>query len=156
MRRATTFCSSACSFLMPTDRHPLHPTTAMDGIWASPSRLTCVAEHSRKHQQTLDIHAPRLAEKSLEEKVMAISLLTPQRMERSECLEALLQWSVFKQTRCVSSQLSIEDLSRDNICGDKSNHITPHKSRSRAHVCSSPCCQVCRQQDRFFAVFEED
>ena len=38
------------------NRHLLHTITAM-GIWASPSRLTYAAENSRKHHQTLDIHA---------------------------------------------------------------------------------------------------
>ena len=71
------------------NRHLLHTITAMR-IWASPSGLTCAAENSRKHHQTLDILAPPLAEQSLGELVMAISPSTPQRLRLSEYLEALL------------------------------------------------------------------
>ena len=67
----------------------LHTITAM-GIWASPSKLTYAAENSRKHHQTLEIHALTLAEQSLGESVMAISPSTPQRLRLSEYLEAHL------------------------------------------------------------------
>ena len=54
------------------------------------SMLTYAAENSHKHHWTLDIHVLTLAEQSLGESVMAISLVTPQRLGLSECLEALL------------------------------------------------------------------
>ena len=57
MRGTRTYCSSACSLSYAQgNRHLLHTITAM-AIWASPSRLTYAAENSRKHHQTLDIHA---------------------------------------------------------------------------------------------------
>ena len=57
MRGTRTCCSSACSLSYAQgNRHLPHTITAM-GIWASPSRLTYAAENSRKHHQTLDIHA---------------------------------------------------------------------------------------------------
>ena len=47
------------------NRHLLHTITAM-GIWASPSRLTYAAENSRKHHQTLGIHASQKKKKKNE------------------------------------------------------------------------------------------
>ena len=90
MRGTRTYCSSACPLSYAQgNRHLLHTITAME-ICASPSRLTYAAENSRKHHQTLDIHALTLAEQNLGESVMAISPSTPQRLRLFEYLEALL------------------------------------------------------------------
>ena len=57
LRGTRTYCSSACPLSYPqSHRYPPYTITAM-GIWASPSRLTYATDNSRRHHQTLDIHA---------------------------------------------------------------------------------------------------
>ena len=74
LRGTRTYCSSACPLSYAQYyRYPPHTITAMS-IWASPSRLTYAAENSRRHHQTLDIHAIYL--RALQKKILeAISFI---------------------------------------------------------------------------------
>ena len=71
------------------------------------------------------------------------------------CETPAAQWSVFQRSRYVSSQLRLEDLSTDRICGDTSNHITPCRFESSC-LFESMLPDFCRQQYHILAVHEED